>query len=121
MAAAGRFVSRLLDDATEALTRRGSVPADQRVPRSTGSGWFSRRRSSGIVGDPISHLPRMAKSLTSDEETRAKARPKVKLGTFSGVFVPTTLNVLSILMFLRFGFILGQSGIVGMMGEFAAC
>lgn len=39
-----------------------------------------------------------------------------KLGTFSGVFVPTTLNVLSILMFLRFGFILGQSGVMGMMG-----
>lgn len=39
-----------------------------------------------------------------------------KLSTFAGVFVPTTLNVLSILMFLRFGFILGQSGVVGMMG-----
>lgn len=39
-----------------------------------------------------------------------------KLGTFSGVFVPTTLNVLSILMFLRFGFILGQGGVMGMMG-----
>lgn len=31
-----------------------------------------------------------------------------KLGMFSGVFVPTCLNVLSILMFLRFGFILGM-------------
>jgi potassium/chloride transporter 9 len=40
-----------------------------------------------------------------------------KLGTFSGVFVPTCLNVLSILMFLRFGFILGQGGVLGMMGE----
>ena len=39
-----------------------------------------------------------------------------KLDTFSGVFVPTSLNVLSILMFIRFGFILGQSGVVGMMG-----
>ncbi|KIW17878.1 hypothetical protein PV08_05073 [Exophiala spinifera] len=39
-----------------------------------------------------------------------------KLGTFSGVFVPTSLNVLSILMFIRFGFILGQSGVVGMLG-----
>lgn len=39
-----------------------------------------------------------------------------KLGTFSGVFVPTCLNVLSILMFLRFGFILGQGGVLGMMG-----
>jgi len=36
-----------------------------------------------------------------------------KLGTFDGVFVPTALNVLSILMFLRFGFILGQMGIIG--------
>lgn len=40
-----------------------------------------------------------------------------KLGTFSGVFVPTSLNVLSILMFLRFGFVLGQSGVLGMMGK----
>lgn len=39
-----------------------------------------------------------------------------KFGTVSGVFVPTTLNVLSILMFLRFGFILGQSGVLGMLG-----
>lgn len=36
-----------------------------------------------------------------------------KLGTFDGVFVPTTLNVISILMFLRFGFILGQIGVLG--------
>jgi solute carrier family 12 (potassium/chloride transporters), member 9 len=45
------------------------------------------------------------------------AAPSNKLGTFSGVFVPTTLNVLSILMFLRFGFVLGQSGVLGMMGK----
>ncbi|KAI9046579.1 hypothetical protein LZ554_009323 [Drepanopeziza brunnea f. sp. 'monogermtubi'] len=39
-----------------------------------------------------------------------------KLGMFSGVYVPTCLNVLSILMFLRFGFILGQSGVLGILG-----
>lgn len=36
-----------------------------------------------------------------------------KLGTLQGVFVPTTLNVLSILMFVRFSFIIGQSGVSG--------
>lgn len=50
---------------------------------------------------------------------RSMEEPK-KLGTFSGVFVPTTLNVLSILMFLRFGFILGQAGLLGILGECSA-
>lgn len=46
------------------------------------------------------------------EKERAE-RPNTKLGTFEGLFLPTALNVLSILMFLRFGFILGQMGIMG--------
>ncbi|KAF1815336.1 hypothetical protein P152DRAFT_389865 [Eremomyces bilateralis CBS 781.70] len=44
-----------------------------------------------------------------------------KLGTFAGVFVPTMLNVLSILMFLRFGFILGQTGFLGTIGMLVIC
>ncbi|KFA62127.1 hypothetical protein S40285_01634 [Stachybotrys chlorohalonatus IBT 40285] len=38
-----------------------------------------------------------------------------KLGTVSGVYIPVYLNILSILMFLRFGRILGQVGLVGML------
>lgn len=41
-----------------------------------------------------------------------------KLGIASGVFIPVFLNILSILMFLRFGVILGQIGFVGMLGTY---
>ena len=40
-----------------------------------------------------------------------------KLGIVSGVYIPVFLNIMSILMFLRFGFILGQVGFVGMLGS----
>lgn len=63
------------------------------------------RDNSADRKDKLAHWPR------SLEE------PK-KLGTFSGVFVPTSLNVLSILMFIRFGFILGQAGLLGILGEY---
>ncbi|RKP29187.1 hypothetical protein METBISCDRAFT_19230 [Metschnikowia bicuspidata] len=48
-------------------------------------------------------------------EPAPAAPPAPKLGTFDGVFLPTSLNVLSILMFLRFGFIIGQMGVAGTM------
>ena len=44
---------------------------------------------------------------------RASETPVRKLGTWDGVFMPVTLNVLSIILFLRFGFILGQVGLFG--------
>ena len=52
--------------------------------------------------------------------TRPGAMPRPvggtsKLGTFTGVFVPTSLNIISILLFLRFGMILGQSGLLAML------
>ncbi len=39
-----------------------------------------------------------------------------KLGMFSGVYIPVFLSIMSILMFLRFGLILGQVGLVGIVG-----
>jgi solute carrier family 12 (potassium/chloride transporters), member 9 len=71
---------------------------------------------------------RDSKHALASGKTRSRSRARAvkgighgKLGTFAGVFVPTTLNVLSILMFLRFGFILGQSGVLGMMAMLIAC
>lgn len=42
-----------------------------------------------------------------------------KLGVVSGVYIPVCLNILSILMFLRFGLILGQVGLLGILGRSA--
>jgi len=73
-----------------------------------------------------SSAPNRANVSITNLEPREKQKPgalprpvggNAKLGTFTGVFVPTSLNVLSILMFLRFGFILGQAGVLGMMGK----
>src|SRR3569833_390845 len=42
---------------------------------------------------------------------------RVKLGVVSGVYIPVCLNIISILMFLRFGVILGRIGLVGILGR----
>lgn len=43
--------------------------------------------------------------------------PKAKLGVVSGVYIPVVLNIISILMFLRFGSILGRIGLLGILGR----
>lgn len=68
-----------------------------------------------ISGDALVDVDQDQKKRPQRASTSVITHPD-KLGTFSGVFVPTTLNVLSILMFLRFGFILGQGGVLGIMG-----
>ncbi|KAI1867993.1 uncharacterized protein JN550_006800 [Neoarthrinium moseri] len=42
-----------------------------------------------------------------------------KLGVVSGVYIPVVLNIISILMFLRFGSILGRIGLLGILGLLA--
>ncbi|KAM3511102.1 hypothetical protein MY11210_005276 [Beauveria gryllotalpidicola] len=54
--------------------------------------------------DPLSHGP-----------PPQEAKKSAKLGLTSGVFIPVFLNILSILMFLRFGLILGQVGFLGFL------
>lgn len=103
----------------------------------SGNGSLTPTRRS-INGRPTSgHLPLADISLTAQMHNHPEAKgiqstiPRIrslprpvggsdKLGTFSGGFVPRTLNVLSILMFLRFGFIFGQSGIIALMGMLIA-
>lgn len=102
---------------------------------------FRRRKTNAISGNAVRFVEEAQHGSVSQERTpllagtnhRSEIKEAVKalkistdaksakLGTFDGVFVPTSLNVLSILMFLRFGFILGQSGFVGMMGKSPLC
>lgn len=106
-------------------SQRDSIASPQRQKSSDGQ----RTHGHGLLRD--NYLTAQMHNISSSGDDEAPSRelkpssiPKLaggaeKLGTFSGVFVPTTLNVLSVLMFLRFGFILGQSGVIGMMGMFA--
>lgn len=69
-----------------------------------------------FYGRPQEEGQKLTRTITMVEEERNAKYPEKgtsKLGTFNGVFIPTTLNVLSILMFLRFGFIIGQAGVLG--------
>lgn len=51
-----------------------------------------------------------------DRTGAMEAKKSTKLGLVSGVYVPVCLNIMSILMFLRFGLILGQVGFLGIVG-----
>ncbi len=44
-------------------------------------------------------------------ENRNVIGPKANLGTFSGVFTPSVLTILGIILFLRLGFVVGSAGL----------
>jgi potassium/chloride transporter 9 len=77
-------------------------------PQSGSSPYESRSNSRKNY---VHHAPHL--SSKSNHEKKNKDKKSTKLGTLNGVTLPTILNVLSILMFLRFGFIIGQMGILG--------
>ena len=52
-----------------------------------------------------------AKSVNKRSMFREKAS-STKLGTFLGVFTPTILTILGVIMYLRFGWVLGQVGLI---------
>jgi len=45
------------------------------------------------------------------QKTELKPPPSAKLGTFAGVFTPSVLTILGLVLFLREGYVVGSSGL----------
>ncbi|KAG0311680.1 hypothetical protein BGZ99_009989 [Dissophora globulifera] len=87
--------------ATTAPSKGGRYHHDRSTYRSSAA--------SGSEGEPVFPTrlnPVMATTKSS------------KLGVLSGVFVPCVLSIWGIILFLRFGFIIGQAGVMGTLGMF---
>ncbi|XXG99780.1 DNA-directed RNA polymerase II core subunit [Hypoxylon texense] len=59
-------------------------------------------------------MPPESRGVAKADAGPAPPSKKVKLSLAAGVFVPVVLNIISILMFLRFGSIMGRIGFLGM-------
>ena len=64
-------------------------------------------------------MPSNHEDESSYKTIREQTPKKNKLGIVSGVYIPVCLNIISILMFLRFGRILGRIGLLGMLGKWS--
>jgi len=52
-------------------------------------------------------------SAETPEQTPAKKGPVLRFGTWSGVFTPSLLTILGVIMYLRLGRVVGEAGLVG--------
>lgn len=59
-------------------------------------------------------IDRPSDSKSLDEQAKGKKKEESKLfGTFGGVFTPTILTILGVIMFLREGWVVGNAGLLG--------
>ncbi|KEI36553.1 uncharacterized protein L969DRAFT_100231 [Mixia osmundae IAM 14324] len=135
----GRFVARAspaLDSLEQQLSRRAhyaDLAAARPASVAQSSRSSSRARTRANSPEPDDGSPKSARtprssgfdrSVTNQEEQwrtkdarppQTDAEPEHRLGTFAGVYMPVCLNVVGLILFLRFGFILGQAGLVGVL------
>lgn len=75
--------------------------------------FFDHRQPRGRICDGPNLNQTIPENEPDTHSSNEEPKKTTKLGTMAGVTLPTILNVLSILMFVRFGFVLGQMGILG--------
>jgi len=59
-----------------------------------------------------SFLHRFQRLFFPGQKKKNISRPDTKLGTFIGVFTPTILTILGVILYLRFGWVVGQVGVL---------
>ncbi|KAE8229291.1 hypothetical protein CF326_g5743 [Tilletia indica] len=101
-----KYSSRGQDDAQEAEDEENNA-------RSSGFMDIERAMGHGATNGNTSQGPSGSSRTKSAGLISAQELQPRKLGTFMGVFLPVSLNILGIILFLRFGFILGQVGLLG--------
>ncbi|KAF9951980.1 hypothetical protein BGZ72_006600 [Mortierella alpina] len=84
--------------------RPGQAPTPEQDHQSPGHG-----RDPGEPAEPV--FPTLLNPAVATTKSS-------KLGVFSGVFVPCVLSIWGIILFLRFGFIIGQAGVMGTLAMF---
>lgn len=65
------------------------------------------------VSEPPSEEHSPEESLKQENLEESEQREKRKFGTFGGVFTPTVLTILGVIMFLRVGWVVGNAGLLG--------
>ncbi|SHJ31603.1 Amino acid transporter [Malonomonas rubra DSM 5091] len=65
----------------------------------------------GRQSSQTSFLERFARLFFPQQGKKKMYRPSSKLGPFIGVFTPTILTILGVIMYLRFGWVVGQVGV----------
>lgn len=58
----------------------------------------------------------VAGTAPTDNSAKKKVHTPLKFGTFQGVFTPTLLTILGVIMYLRGPWVVGNAGVVGAIG-----
>jgi solute carrier family 12 sodium/potassium/chloride transporter 2 len=99
----GTEANRVLRPCAAQPARKGSRPAADLHP------------TAYAVRSPTVILPAMP-GQSADRQGSARvieSEPSTGLGTFGGVFTPSILTILGVIMYLRFGWVVGNVGLIG--------